>query len=626
MRGAMRRGRRLVGLGLLATGCQLAGVEPVAPGGAGGPDPVVAPGPIAASDEQAAADLYARAQSSFEARRFLEVLRLTDELVRRFPAADVSGAAVLLSARAEFEAGSVERADAAAERYIALLPAGDARAGPVRLFQAEILSGQPLIQLDRLLRIEPGAPPVVVASALALVRTRLDSLGVDELGIVADGAPRGGPAASPLYARLAAELLARGDDARAREMAAAAVAAGATGSDLTVAEGVMRGELPDGLRPSRAFSIATVLPVAGPPALADFSRLISEGIEVALATVLGAEYHVDVVARDDEGDPLVAAGIVSELEAEPVAGAIGFLLDDEMVSAASARVAGLPIVSPTARSVGLVGEGAYSLEGAQLQAARSIALHAASRAHQRVAMIYPDTPEAAEEADAFAATAAEFGIPIVGRFTYLSGATDFDPQFRQARNVLRAAEIAALGLTEADSLVHVAELVQPVGLFMPIPAEDVELVAPQFAYQGLDTLAIEVMGTSGWTDQQVLRRVDARLLAGVVATSPIAAGPGSAGYARFQQAYETYFQRSLVSPTPALGYDAALLLLEALRPGRLRPQDVQRAFEGLTDVEGATGVFSVVDRRIVRRTEVVRIERGRLLPMPGPALAPPAER
>jgi hypothetical protein len=229
-------------------------------------------------------------------------------------------------------------------------------------------------------------------------------------------------------------------------------------------------------------------------------------------------------------------------------------------------------------------------------------------------MIYPATPVATEEADAFAAVANAYGIPIAGRFTYAPGVSDFEGQLRSAQTVLRAAEIAALGLTEDDTL-HV-EMLEPVGLFMPIPAEDVPFVAPQFAHNGLDTLAIEVVGTSGWTDPQALEQIDRRLITGVVATAPLAAGPGSAGYQRFQLAYEEYFRRSLVSNAPAVGYDATLLLLEALRPGRIRPEDVRRALDGLVDVEGATGVFSIVEGRVVRRTQVVRIEVRELVPVP----------
>ena len=115
--------------------------------------------------------------------------------------------------------------------------------------------------------------------------------------------------------------------------------------------------------------------------------------------------------------------------------------------------------------------------------------------------------------------------------------------------------------------------------------------------------------------QGLLELLDPLYLDGVVATVPAGTGPGSPGYARFQAAYELHFQRTLVSPTPAIGYDAALLLLEALRPGRLSPSEIRSSFQGLRDIEGATGTFSVVDDRVVRRTDLVRIDRRRLVPV-----------
>jgi ABC-type branched-subunit amino acid transport system substrate-binding protein len=605
---------RFLWLALWLGGCQVAGVDTVSPAGAP-PDPVVVvSGPITDAQQREAAELLDRAEASFEANRFLESLRLTNELLERFATSDASGAALLLSARAESGAGSAERADALAERYLELLAAGDPRAGGVRLLQHDFLRGQPLIQIDRLLRIGPAAPPDVAGTALTLVRSSLDSLTVAELEIVAEAAAPDAVAAPPVYAILSAELLARAEDARAVEYATAALEAGASGIDRSIAEGVLRGELPDGLRPARVFDIATVLPFGGPPALAEYATSIAEGVEVAVSTVLGDEFTVSVVTRDDEGDPDLAAAIVSDLETEGVVGAVGFLLEETLTAAGSARTAGLPLVSPTARTGAEAGSGTYSLSGADPRSAQLVAFHAISRAFQRVAMIHPNTAEASQEADAFAAVAESFGIPIVGRFPYPAGATDYEAEFRLAQAALRNAEIAELGLTGADTLRF--EMLQPVGLFMPIPAEDVEFVAPQFAYNGLDTLAIEIVGTSGWTDPQALERVDTRLLEGVVATAPVGADVESPGYQRFRLAYETHFRRSLIGDTPAIGYDAALLLLEALRAGRTRGEDVQAAIEGLEDVEGAMGVYSFVDGRLVRRMEVVRIEGGRLVPVP----------
>jgi ABC-type branched-subunit amino acid transport system substrate-binding protein len=202
----------------------------------------------------------------------------------------------------------------------------------------------------------------------------------------------------------------------------------------------------------------------------------------------------------------------------------------------------------------------------------------------------------------------------VGRFRYAEGATFFEPQIRSARDALRRDEIAALRLTDQDTLR--VELLDPVALFVPTPGEDVELLAPQITHFGLDTLGIEVLGTSGWTDGETLRRVDARHTNRVVATAPLGAAGTSPGYERFRAAYEEHFRRTLVSPVPAVGYDAALLLLEAVRRGARTPREVVEVLESLEDVEGATGVFSVIDGRVVRRSRAVRIENKILTPIP----------
>ena len=152
------------------------------------------------------------------------------------------------------------------------------------------------------------------------------------------------------------------------------------------------------------------------------------------------------------------------------------------------------------------------------------------------------------------------------------------------------------------------EILEPVALFLPIPPEDVEFLAPQVVHFALDTLAIEILGTSGWTDPQTLAVIDTRHTTGVVATVPVGIEAGSEGRRHFERVYEEYFQRSLVGGTSSVGYDATLLLLEALRPGRIGPDEVDSAFQSLFGIQGATGVFSVVDSRVVRMTEVVRID------------------
>lgn len=579
------------------------------------PPAVVAAGPISREDRAEAERLYQSAQTSFEARRYLEVLRTTSELLERFPASEVSGEALLLSARAELEAGAAERADAAAERYVGLLPPADPRITEARLVQARAWADSPSTQLDRLLRIGSFDSPEQRTDAESMTRAATDALSADELEAVLADASGDGPLVTIPQALHAVTLLERGEVEAATQLAQSVLGRGVSGREQAFAESVARGELPEGRRPVRSFRIATVLPAGGPPALADFASEISDGIELAVATVLGEPYEVALLELDDQGDPALGAELVAGLDSTGVAGVIGFLEERALLAAGQARQRGVPIVSPTARSTEGAGEGVYSLDGPDPQAAASIARYAAWRAFQRVAILLPGSPHAFEEAYAFQEEAERLGIPIVGHFSYEPGTTFFEDQIIGARNALRAAEIAALGLTREDTLR--VEMLEPVGIFLPIPPEDVEYVATQIAHFALDTLAIELVGTSGWTDPRVLELLQPRYTNGVVATAPAGSTEGRPGFLRFREAYEQHFQRTLTSTIPAVGYDAALVLLEALRPGRVTPTEVRSSLAELQPIEGATGTFSVVDGRVVRETRVVRIQDRQLVPIPG---------
>jgi ABC-type branched-subunit amino acid transport system substrate-binding protein len=372
-----------------------------------------------------------------------------------------------------------------------------------------------------------------------------------------------------------------------------------------------------GAAPAAALDVrlGSVLPLSGSPAFRDYAKLIAEGVEVAAASYLGPSAHVTVVSRDDAGDPTVAASQVQELEADGALGAVGFLEQDDLAAAASGRAGALALISPTARVA--TGTGVYSLSGADPGAAASIATYAAQQGFKRVAVLNSSAPESSQEADAFVAALQTDGVPLAGRFEYDAGETSFGVPLKAAQAALRGAEIDSLRakLPPGDTLHVNADSLDPVALFLPLSPEDVELVAPQVTFYGLDTLGIQVLGTSGWTNPEVLKSVPSRHTDGVVATMPVSAGPGSPGYERFKAAYEAHFQRSLVSPIPALGYDAAILLLEAAKEGARTPAEMAAALENVHDVEGATGILSVRDGRVVRRTEVVRIEHGGFVPV-----------
>ena len=607
---------RFLWLLVLLGACQVSGMSTAEPARDMGPaDPVITDAPISSGDVDRAAQIFAQALEAFAVGRLDVAAELADQVIDEYPSSAVSGRALILRAQVARDGKDAATADASAERYISLLAADDSRIAAARLLQAEAFVDDASARVDRLMRIPHTVPRTELDRATRMAREAVGTLVEADVVSVLSRTSDDAPLRWVLEIRAGVLALEAGDDAAATAFAERALVLGAAGPDSVIAEGLRRGELPgDGGRQRvTTLEIATVLPTGGPPALANYAALVAEGVEVAAASVLGRRFDVRVTAKDDQADPALAGTLVREIERGSAVGIVGFLEDASLEAGGRARTRDLPLISPTARSASRAGDGAYSLEGPDPLAAASMAHYAADEGYLRVAIVHSDALESVAEADAFEATMQTLGIPVVGRYGYPLGVTNFEDQILGARDALRRAEIAALELGEEDTL-HV-ELLEPVAVFVPIPTEDVELVAPQITHYALDTLAIAVLGTSAWTDPQVLADVDSRHTNGVVATAPEGRGTGSAGAGRFREAYEAHFQRSLVSSVPAVGYDAALLLLEGLRPGPSSRRQLRANMEQLRDIEGATGVFSVIDGIVVRRSEVVYIDNGTLIPI-----------
>ena len=157
---------------------------------------------------------------------------------------------------------------------------------------------------------------------------------------------------------------------------------------------------------------------------------------------------------------------------------------------------------------------------------------------------------------------------------------------------------------------------------MPMTTQDVQLVAPQFSYYGLDTVGVVRLGGEAWAEPEVRRLVEPRFLNQVIVATPRDTGAFSARE-RFVQRYEERYRRSLDNPFPALGYDAARLALLALVPGQNRPEQVAERMRRIDGYEGATGTISVIDGEVTRRVHLVVLDGSRMLPAPPPEMLLP---
>ena len=142
---------------------------------------------------------------------------------------------------------------------------------------------------------------------------------------------------------------------------------------------------------------------------------------------------------------------------------------------------------------------------------------------------------------------------------------------------------------------------------------DVRQVLPQLRYYGLEA---RVLGSGSWTTADGLRRIGLADLEGAVVTVPFLERDPSGGWQRFRTAYEQTYRRTLDSAIPALGYDAALLVLASLPQGAVDRAGAQRALASARRITAATGRLLVQDGEVARAPLLVRVQGGQLVPEP----------
>jgi len=322
----------------------------------------------------------------------------------------------------------------------------------------------------------------------------------------------------------------------------------------------------------------------------EYGEAVLEGIQVAVQEFQAdIRRPIDLAIQDDEGDPAQAPGSLVSLEGSGAIGIIGPLTDDILAEVVQNRDRNVPIISPFASLPGEGIPGVLSLSGPDPGGARIVASYAWDLGLERVAVLRPETEEAMVSGRAFRETFEAQGGIVPREIVFHPSATFFQSEFEQVSSLL------------------------PDGLFLPLDPEQVQLLAPQFTFYGLDTLGIQLLGTKGWTDDQVVEEVDSRHTDGVIASTDRVSQGETESFRHFREAYETLFQKTLRTEIPAFGYDAAALLLQALREEPGSPAELIQALENIRDFPGATGRLSVENGRILREPHLVRIQNHELI-------------
>lgn len=347
--------------------------------------------------------------------------------------------------------------------------------------------------------------------------------------------------------------------------------------------------------------VGALLPRTGSQVLVQYGDWVLEGIELAVREAERRHGRsVQLVVADDGGGTRTAAAI-AELEGRGAVAIVGPLLPQQVAEAAAARRdPDLLLVSPTITeaSIGAPAPRTYSVAAGDTRAAQELGRYAAQLGLDRAAVLHAGGIEHARRARAFAVEYEALGGQVVATVPYAAGTTTFGPHMRRILDAVRTA-------SDADP--------QSFALFVTAPERDVPQIAPQISFYGLDAAGAQVVGDQAWSSAEVRRLVPDRDLEGLITASPFPPDQAD-GLAdpEFVALFEATFRRSLTNQMPALGHDAAWMILEALPNRMLTPDATARRFELLTGIEGATGVFSVRSSELVRTPHLVVIRDGQL--------------
>lgn len=415
--------------------------------------------------------------------------------------------------------------------------------------------------------------------------------------------------------------------------------------------------------------IGAVLPRSGPRVLVRYADWLLEGIRLAVEEAEQQQGRaIDLVVVDDAGGSRTGAA-VAELERQGALAIIGPLLPRQLPVAASARRDPRRVlVSPTASGTS-TWPTTYSVSGGDGRGAQHLGRYAADAGFTQAALLYARGREYERKAEAFAVEYEALGGDVRTMVPYDSGTTTFGPHMNRIlaavgpgggpsmMDTVLVDSLVALGiltdraaalamppdtlrklaglLVPSDSMAGALDTAgfrqharepwlggsgqRPFALFVAAPRQDVPKIAPQVAFYDLDSAGVQVFGDEAWASPEVRRVVPARDLEGVMAASPFPPERADAtADPAFVDLYESRYRRSLDNRLPALGYDAAHLVLQALPNRMFRPDALARRFDFLAGIRGATGELSVRAGRVVRTPYVVTIEDGELKPAPSP--------
>ena len=324
---------------------------------------------------------------------------------------------------------------------------------------------------------------------------------------------------------------------------------------------------------------------------ADFGIATRRGVELAVAQVNQAggvlSQQVRLAAEDTRGDSNEAASAVTRLiDREGAVGILGEI--SSSLSLAGARVCQrkrIPMVTPSSTnpSVTQVGDHIFRVCFIDPFQGEVMARFARNTLHfERVALfIDQSSAYSVGLAEAFQRAFTAQGGQIVNSQSYRAGETHFSAQL----SPLLAA--------------------QPQAIFVPGYYTEVALIAREARGQGFQG---RFLGGDGWDSPSLVQNDDDRLVGDFFSEGFAPEGATTEVAQGFVRRYREQ-HRSDPNGLAALGYDAALVMIDAIRrAGAAEPARIRAALAQTRDFQGATGSITLdADRNAVKSAVILEV-------------------
>jgi ABC-type branched-subunit amino acid transport system substrate-binding protein len=280
----------------------------------------------------------------------------------------------------------------------------------------------------------------------------------------------------------------------------------------------------------------------------------------------------------------------------------------------------IPLITPTATLPNVRRLGSYLFSTSltyTLQAKRIAGYALSDQGYRRFCILHPDTIYGRELARLFAQEVRQHDGEVIAIESFKEGETDFGPQIKR----LKAEDLKKYGLAVPVDPSRppgkpVAKTEKRVlytpgfdAIFIPSRSNDIGLIASQLAFHDVK---VPMLGTNGWNSPDFARTAD-RTVDGAVFVDGFFLDSHLPGVQEFVQRYQRRFQ-SQPSLFSMQGYDAARIVIEAVRKGATSGEAVQEYLSAQRDLPTLAGPAAFgSDGTLQRPLFLLQVKQGKFV-------------